>query len=303
MRQATAKLEQALVCNKCKTKANFVEEHCGPSFSPGEEWLISWCPSSICREKPWFFCKSCHSRSYQNGLAKHAASKKHQTNSQAQQEKPPSPSPSPMHQGGPKVPTSSTCEDVEMQEPNEFATTSMDIDLCQPTTTACYVPKLKMDGNEWLDKVFANTRKACNKGWSNSCIRNTQNWSTWIFHLSELASGKNKCGRGLMYLAGRAFQQAKDSQLAENSCFGFGPLWRFIAVVSWGAQLLLTFMWRWYKATTTPCAAPATMDAYIPWANPWLCHPRNERQDYQWYWQTWKFILNDWTVQISFFFV
>jgi hypothetical protein len=51
-------------------------------------------------------------------------------------------------------------EDVEMQEPNESATTSMDMDLCQPTTTACYVPKLKMDGNKWLDKLFVNTRKA-----------------------------------------------------------------------------------------------------------------------------------------------
>jgi hypothetical protein len=211
MRQATAKLEQALVCNKCKTKANFVEEHCGPSFSPGEVWLIS-CPSSICREKPWFFCKSCHSRSYRNGLAKHATSKKHQNNSQAQQEeKPPTPC-SPIIEE--EVPRG---EDVEMQEPNESAATSMDMDLCQPTTattSACYVPKLKMDGNEWLDKLFVNTRKATKDdviaAFDHPKLENMK-----IFYLSELASGKNKCGGGLMYLAGRAFQQAKDSLLED----------------------------------------------------------------------------------------
>ena len=63
-----------------------------------------------------------------------------------------------------------------MEEPNESATTSMDMDLCQPTTTACYVPKLKMDGNEWLDKLFVNTRKATKD--EVIAAFNTQNWST-----------------------------------------------------------------------------------------------------------------------------
>jgi hypothetical protein len=53
----------------------------------------------------------------------------------------------------------------------------MDMDLCQPTTTACYVPKLKMDGNKWLDKVFVNTRKATKD--EVIAAFNTQNWSTW----------------------------------------------------------------------------------------------------------------------------
>jgi hypothetical protein len=96
MRQAAATLEQALECKKCKVKTGHVEEHDGRGFFPGEVWLIS-CPRSFCNERPWFFCKSCHSRAYQNSLAKHAASKKHQRNSnsaytkQAQQENPSTP--------------------------------------------------------------------------------------------------------------------------------------------------------------------------------------------------------------------
>lgn len=102
-----------------------------------------------------------------------------------------------------------------MEEPNESATTSMDMDLCQPTTTACYVPKLKMDGNEWLDKLFVNTRKAT-KDEVIAAFEHPKLDHMKIFYLSELASGENKCGGGLMYLAGRAFQQAKDSQLADD---------------------------------------------------------------------------------------
>jgi hypothetical protein len=69
---------------------------------------------------------------------------------------------------------------------------------------------------EWLDKLFVNTRKATKReviaAFGNPKLERMKS-----FCLSELASGENKCGGGgLMYLAGSAFQQAKEPQLADN---------------------------------------------------------------------------------------
>jgi len=74
-------LEQALHCAKCKTKAECVEEHCGLQFAEGEIFLIA-CPSTRCKERPWYYCKSCHTKGAKNGLNRHA-SRKHHVNQHA----------------------------------------------------------------------------------------------------------------------------------------------------------------------------------------------------------------------------
>ena len=235
MMQASAKLEQALECKKCKVKTGHVEEHEGCGFFPGEVWLIS-CPRSFCNERPWFFCKTCKSRSYQNSLAKHAASKKHQRNSnnsnsayakQAQQEHPSTPvidgnsttPPTPKDNGNTVI-----VEDVEMQEAvQESQDVEQEIqiqhhsavDPSPPSAAVCYFPKLKMDGNEWLNKLLIGTKKATRNDVM-AAFAKPQLEHLKIFYVSELASGEDKCGGGLMYLVAKAFAQAKDSQLDDE---------------------------------------------------------------------------------------
>jgi hypothetical protein len=79
--------------------------------------------------------------------------------------------------------------------PPHFAKSSNGMEL-QYYTTECYVPKLKMDGNEWLDKLFVNTRKPTKDdviaAFEHPKLEHMKN-----LYLSELASGKNKCGGGM----------------------------------------------------------------------------------------------------------
>lgn len=236
-----ATLEQALVCTKCQSRATFVEEHSGSNFAPGEIFLIS-CPSSTCREKPWFFCKSCCNRCYQNSLARHALRKKHIDNNaiafphkaqqnnlssdQAQEENPPCQY------------ATNNANDNRMPEPNvnqgnndpsAEVNTDMDVDPLpqrkehEPMITGnnksgtppSYFPKLKMDGNERLAEAFKETKLATlddvNAAFSSPDLEHMKN-----FYVSELASGEGRCGGGILYLCARAFQQVKDSQLDEK---------------------------------------------------------------------------------------
>ena len=226
MRRAVATLDQALICNKCRAKASVVEEHWGSNFSPGEVWLIS-CPNSSCKEKAWYFCKSCHSRSYQNSLAKHGESKKHQRNSIVAYPNQDQVEPLNVNLTVPAVPAVIPTQPIPTQalelqatggqvcnkesEPMETSQTAMET----TPTTLSHFPKVKMDGNEWLDKLLAGTKKATRDeviaAFAKPELEHLTN-----FYVSELASGDGKCGGGLIYLAARAFAQAKDSQLEEN---------------------------------------------------------------------------------------
>ena len=69
-------LEQALHCAKCKTIARFAEECSDPCYELGEIVLVQ-CPNYYCREKPWFYCKTCTKKCYRNCLTKHSKTQKH----------------------------------------------------------------------------------------------------------------------------------------------------------------------------------------------------------------------------------
>ena len=71
-------LEQALQCSKCKKWQKCVTHHHDlQAYDQGEISIITCCNYPTCKEKPWFYCKSCKRRFYTNVLKGHAASTRH----------------------------------------------------------------------------------------------------------------------------------------------------------------------------------------------------------------------------------
>lgn len=221
-------LEQALHCAKCGQQATFVEEHCSQDFAEGEIVLIT-CRNSHCRERPSFYCKSCQIKCYLNGLNRHAASRRHQ-------EKHAIKYPTPV------VPPEPDCHSMILasklnDDSDEFANTTTtpddgdynSMEICQkPLTDALRpasdgpegtrkngYPVIQKDGNEWLELALKDLPFATEKdlfvAFGAPEVLHMKNF--WV---AELASGQGRCGGGLSYLAGRAFQQVKDSQLDYN---------------------------------------------------------------------------------------
>lgn len=224
----------------------FVEEHSGPDFSPGEIVVIN-CPNVHCKEKPWFYCKSCKCRNYLSGLKKHASRKRHQEqHAILYPPQVPIPPPPPMQsthtltQDFPSFPDdydpfvsnddindASMMDGIELYEALEkdLASTHVEfgdspMDVSAPAanikqTTAeghSHFPKINNEGNEWLAEAFKDVNLATVQElfsvFSAPELRPMKNF--WV---AELGSGEGRCGGGAMYLAGRAFQQVKDGQL------------------------------------------------------------------------------------------
>jgi hypothetical protein len=174
-----------------------------------------------------------------NGLTKHANRKKHQANNaiaypKAQQGNPPTQTHAPQgnpptetqvcnkatddHDGNPNT-DMSPVEDIakdgpQTNVPTEPMDTTEPMDLCQPTAPTNPFPKINMVGNEWLHDLFKDTKMATkeevNAAFEKPALQNMKS-----YYVSEYASGENRCGGGLMYLAAKAFQQANDSRIDE----------------------------------------------------------------------------------------
>lgn len=245
MATAATTLQAALHCAKCDAKANFVEEYSGsPGFAQGEIVLIS-CPSLHCKMKrPWIYCKSCKNRFSIKSLKNHAKRRNHIEN-HLRLYPPPAPVPALEH----PTPVALAASVFDNREPTETEVMDEDIQLtvddideimdreleatyiqngespmevCNPPevqekidSSVALLPHVRMEGNEWLAKAFAHVPRATVQEllavFSDPSVENMKH-----FWLAEHASGEGKCGGGLIYLVGRAFQQVKDSQLEDR---------------------------------------------------------------------------------------
>ena len=243
-------LDQALHCAKCGVKASFVEEYSGEDFALGEIVLIE-CPVTLCREKPWFYCRSCKKRCYRNGLSLHAKRKKHVEQHAIAYPPVPPPPPDPPafneaifanvpleDDDNDEVDFLSMDADAFHEEMNRDlsktyinnATSSMDAkgngtplnDMADSI-----FPTIDIQGNEWLARALHGTQRATVQemfeAFAAPELEPLKNF--WI---AELGSGIGQCGGGIVYLAARAFQQAKDSQLDRNRFPSYNEaLWHF----------------------------------------------------------------------------
>ena len=225
-------LEKALVCAKCKTKTTLVEEHPGLDFEQGEVYLIS-CPNAYCKERPWFWCKSCSKKCYQSGqkgLTRHASSKKHVRNHE--EAYPPSRVAAKNNDHGkevapvPILPTTlpnedTTITDIPMEiEPVPAKKLDHDKTGGDPKEdtskqTANYFPSVDLTGHEWLAELLNGTpiatKAEVSKAFGRPGLEHLKN-----YYVADLASGYGKTGGGIMCLTARAFQQSKESQLDDT---------------------------------------------------------------------------------------
>ena len=252
-------IEQALNCAKCGTTATFVEDCHHPSYEAGEVALIA-CPNFFCKEKPWFHCKSCKKRCYRNVLVKHATTNRHVLQHASEYPAPvatkvANPDPTPMTDpctptdfAFPDFPMETNTEDADdldfvTMDTEQFheqmnkelskthidnATSSMDVPTkIGPSSTPSQFPKISMRGNEWLEEVMADTPIATVHQmfdvFSGPELEKMKNF--WV---AEQASGDGHCGGGLPYVAARAFQQVRDSQLDLNRIPDYDEaVWQF----------------------------------------------------------------------------
>ena len=267
----TCTLEQALHCAKCGAMAPYVEECTDPAYSTGETVLIE-CPTRNCREKPWFYCKSCKRRCHRSSMQRHAKSPGHLRNATF-------PCPqlsSPVAPNGPFVcPTEEVStrtsespmetlpdftgdvneqdmdsvgldpEDFHQQMENDLATTqaitltpNSETRLATSPQAGSPFPKNRSSRNEWLADALCEKKRATtqeiNLAFSHPELLGMRN-----FWMAEHASGEGRCGGGICYLAARAFQQAKDSQLdTEPDRFpDYGEaLWHFTCLLQFQSQ-------------------------------------------------------------------
>ena len=81
-----------------------------------------------------------------------------------------------------------------------------------PNPPKCHFPKSRTSGNEWLCNALSHKRCATPQeiitAFAHPELLRMRN-----FWMAEHASGEGRCGGGICYLAARAFQQAKDTQL------------------------------------------------------------------------------------------
>ena len=252
-------LDKALHCAKCGTKAGFVEECTDTAFSAGEIILIQ-CPAHGCKEKPWFYCQSCKKRCYRNGLLQHAKRKKHiEQHAIAYPPLPPPPpdppaaitdealptfpGDGPMDQGNDDTMDFITMdtEDFHKQMEEDLsathlenATSSMDSGTQQSTTSNSeHFPVVPTQGNEWLVEALKQYPRATVQemfaAFAKPEVQHMKNF--WV---AELGSGEGKCGGGVMYLAARAFQQSKDSQIDRNRIPDFEEaFWHFSCLIQY----------------------------------------------------------------------
>ena len=110
-------------------------------------------------------------------------------------------------------------EDFHQQMENDLATTqaitltpNSETRLATSPQAGSPFPKNRSSGNEWLANVLHEKKRATtqeiNLAFSHPELLGMRN-----FWMAEHASGEGRCGGGICYLAARAFQQAKDSQL------------------------------------------------------------------------------------------
>ena len=241
-------LEQALHCAKCKTIARFAEECSDPAYELGEIVLVQ-CPNYYCREKPWFYCKTCSKKCYRNGLAKHSTTQRHVLR-HANLYPPPDPTSSCNKAPDPPASEDTTMAEVVFpdfpsdlndsinNEDFEFvgmdaeafheqmnkdlstthianATSSMEV-MTPPMTNSNGqnppFPKISLEGNEWLADAFKNTSRATvHEIFQSFSFPGMEQMTN--FWVAELGSGEGHCGGGIMYLCACTFQQNKDSQL------------------------------------------------------------------------------------------
>ena len=244
-------IEQALHCAKCNAKATIVEECTDVAFSPDEVVLIK-CPIPKCRQKPWFYCKSCKKKQRTMGLLTHATRNSH---IEAHAIAYPNPNPPPRVDDGAASPVPAfafpgndyetanadmAIDDTAMHDAvlefvedemlvnnetldDDFAQTYvndgdpslMDV-VTLPETHAGIFNQFPVHsnsvGNEWLLEEFDATKRA-NPQSLGQCFGRPELQRLKNFWVAELGTGPGRCGGGLMYLAARAFQQTKDSQL------------------------------------------------------------------------------------------
>lgn len=218
--------EQALHCAKCNARVTLVEECSNPNFSPGEIVLLT-CPSTHCSERPWCYCWSCKIRCYRNGLDRHASRKRHVDNHSLRYPT----SPSPVRNADTGINASASGDaDTEVLLPSGSNDTgnamalAMEVELMdaaandeqeEPISTEATklkFPKMSMEGNNWLSNALKET-KVANMQDLHGVFGKPELVHMKNFWAAELASGEGRCGGGLLYLAGKAFQQVKDAQL------------------------------------------------------------------------------------------
>ena len=85
-----------------------------------------------------------------------------------------------------------------------------------PEEVVSILPTIDLSGNEWLEEALKDIPLASTKSIYEVFGEKPELEKMKNFWVAELATGAGRCGGGLMYLAARAFQQVKDSQLDRN---------------------------------------------------------------------------------------
>ena len=237
------------ICSKCET-SKLVETHnyCHPGVYEEGEILCFRCLS--CRELPqWSFCNTCGIKLKPKSLHCHHRSSRHQIAHHAlydakKQKDPVAPSLAekvvnevvnetmasfdiPMDSDMDSVASDTFLEKMEetmKAKAEEDLRASYDhngynamddIGTATNTGTNKFLP-IDMKGNEWLAKVMKDTPRATLEEMFSIFNRWQETVRMKNFWVAERASGDGKCGGGIMFLVGKAFQRVKDQQFDDT---------------------------------------------------------------------------------------
>ena len=236
-------LEEALQCPVCGNVADTMEECNDRTRYKQGEVLIIRCKAG-CRQKPWFYCHPCSKKFTLSNLKSHSGSAAHiRAHELAHPTVPKSASLQPQ----PVVEMATQSSPVNMSLPAfpdshsplsvlPVNTEDMDVDADMDLSDIGDMQPIKLMAE--LDKLAA----ARQRNMPNMCMKGNNAWLAELmkdqpfatkddldfmfqskevshmknFWVAELTSGEGKCGGGAIYLAARAFQQARDSSLNHN---------------------------------------------------------------------------------------
>ena len=215
-------LEEALFCTKCGAETDVVSE-CDDWVcrAPSGSLFIIKCALS-CGQKSWCYCKPCGKKFVKSHLPPHLNTKIHAE--AVAESKPPASTES---IASPTTTKDASFADVcgpfagifdepepETIEPLPLKSVTETQEMQElPTEQSHRGDSLPLKiNNQWLANLLKEQPHAT-KFDLDAIFRPPEVNNMKTFWVAELGSGRQRCGGGAIYLAARAFQQAKDKQL------------------------------------------------------------------------------------------
>ena len=262
----TETLDDARCCNKCGTVAEIIEETSEEAHEPRECFKITCSGydhgAGLPCKAAWCYCTTCKKRFGINNIVGHHRGKKHKTKHELRYPPPTNqstidttnettaatnatndamdfdsfPVDTTDNMSFADVPPEEFCAQMDEElKATSHGTASLEKVNGPPLAenTVSMFPRVNDQGNEWLEKAFKDRPRATLAD-LHECFSFPEVKGMKEFWIAELGSGRKRCGGGLCYLVGMAFQQASLERLNDRSLPGFSEsMWHFEAMVQY----------------------------------------------------------------------